>query len=109
MKRIILTLVISALSILYCIGQQGYLIVVDNGKKHEVIKTVSIVEVYTVTNLYLPGNCIDIESVLKKSSISTLSIYVGNTGIYIEKKRVIKIKKNGELILRRYKIKKGHN
>jgi len=109
MKTIIITFLL-LLSVI-CKGQQkiGYHVFIDYGKVHRNVKTTNIVEVYTLLQLVLPNNCINIEKQLEKTYQPSFSVYIGEQGIYIEKKRVVRIKKNGELILRRYKIKKGHN
>ena len=70
----------------------GYLIVIDNGKKLEVIKTTELVEVYAAAEIVSPGNCINFENELNKSPF--IEIRSGNKSVYIEKK---KVGKNGKL------------
>jgi hypothetical protein len=84
-------------------SKTGYYVVIDYGKEIEKVKTISLAEVYALAEQVVPGNCINIEKQLKKTKQPSFEMYVGDTGIYIELRTVVKIRKNGTLKMRRYK------
>jgi len=69
----------------------GYWIVVTDGKKNTVIKTESIVEVYAISGVVFPWNCVNFEKELSKSPY--FQMYNYDKGFYVEKKI---INKNGK-------------
>lgn len=83
--------------------QIGYLVCINSGAKHAIEKTTEIAEVYAIMELCFPGNCIQIEKQLYRTEIPVFEMYVGDMGVYIELKIVKRVKKNGDLVLRRYK------
>lgn len=85
--------------------QLGYFICIDSGTKYAIEKTTDIVEVYAIMEICFPGNCIELEKQLYRTEKPVFEMYVGDLGIYVELKIVKRIKRNGELVLRRYKIK----
>jgi hypothetical protein len=66
----------------------GYLVVITKDCKYSAIKTESLTEVYTLAETVFPGNCLQVEKVLKTSPY--FDIYNSEKGIYIEKKRITK-------------------
>ena len=104
---IILLLMILSISVAAKPQQKlGYLICIDEGKKITTEKTTEISEVYAAVELCFPNNCIDIEKQLYKTEIPVFELTAGDFGIYVELKILKRIKKNGKLVLRRYKTRK---
>ncbi len=85
--------------------QLGYLVCIDSGTKYAIEKTTEISEVYAIMEICFPGSCIDIEKQLYRTEKPVFEMYVGDMGVYVELKIVKRIKRNGKLVLRRYKIK----
>lgn len=83
--------------------QIGYLVCIDSGKKITIDKTTEISEVYAAVELCFPGNCINIEKQLYRTEKPVFEMSAGDFGIYVEMKILKRVKKNGNLVLRRYK------
>lgn len=81
----------------------GYFICISADNKYAITKTIEIAEVYAVMELCFHGNCIQVEKQLSRTDKPIFEMYAGDLGIYIEKKTLVKVKKNGKLKLRRLK------
>ena len=85
--------------------QLGYLVCIDTGKDLVIEKTTELAEVYAIMENVFPGNCINVEKQLYRTEKPVFEMSSGYLAIYVELKIVKRVKRNGELVLRRYKIK----
>lgn len=86
-----------------CLGKgiekYGYLVCTTGLKQVNCKKVLTIKTVQVIFDHHFKGTCIDIKYELLYSNY--YQILTENHGIYIEKKRLKKVRKNGKLILRK--------
>jgi hypothetical protein len=81
----------------------GYYVVVTINKKSETVKTADKQIVLNLIEAQFPGLKINLDEAVNRTKQPTFEVYAGNEGIYVEKKRLVKVRKNGKLKLRRCK------
>lgn len=79
----------------------GYFVVVTVDKKTEIIKTADKQQVLNLIDTQFPGVSVDFEQQINRTKQPTFEIYNGSEGIYVEKKRIVGTRKNGQLKMRR--------
>jgi hypothetical protein len=98
-KLFFITLLLPLLSIAH--APVGYHVFYQTGKKLEQVKTTELVEVLTLAQLIIPGNCIDIAKGLTKQPFFYAE-FSGRT-FYVEIKKINKRGKYRRMSMREFK------